>query len=214
MKYFTLTNKKFNGLLKYLDKFNNVEYTANGEATNDPFSYVVKNALNANVWVELADGSKFPSYIQFHLKNYKAIITNYQFSTVINTSPPYNWVLEGSTGFTTNENNDGEWITISAPNPTENLCEYESKEIPQCTNQNIVQFDVNQTIGPFKTFRFKQIKSRYNIFMGSTKSDIRLSGFELYGILYKDYEKFYKITCKKTNNLVKLTFIFIQILCL
>ena len=191
--------KLFNGILKYADKLSDVEYQIpdNCASSSDPVENLVKNPLKSSIILNYNSGITDPSYIIFKLKRYKASITHYQFSTVVSTSPPYEWTLLGGIG-------NNEWVTISSPEKDANICGYSSFESSVCTDQTIVQYKVNTTLGPFTEFKFNQISSRYMFFFGSSKSDLRLSGFELYGYLYPTSQNAFIITLPNTFNCFRL----------
>ena len=213
MKYFSEDRGNYNGILNYLWKQKNLlpDFYTNCDEYKGNITEVITKPNDSYVLLDIDEKTNESSYLIFYIPNYKIIPVSYQFSTIVNTSPPMNWTLSGSNAL------NGGWITLhSAFNAS--LCSRfennENSDPHQCKNRvvNTFQLATEKIIGPFPYFKFTLYSNRATT-SSETFFDLRIGGFEIFGALYEENEKiFQKITCPLPptniiNSLVCMTFI-------
>ena len=197
MKYFSENRPNFKGIFHYLFHTKNFipSFQTNCVEYSGHIDELITNTSKSYLLLNIDEKNKKEGYAYFiiNLTNYKIITISYQFSTIINTSPPVNWSFSG-----TNDLN-GEW-TLLHSNFSENLCRNstDSTYFYQCSNRNVVTYQIAKeyVMGPFKYFKFSVYLNRATPVNGSSFYDIRVGGFEIFGALYEEDEFiFHEKTC-------------------
>ena len=192
MKFFHISNNKYNGVLHYLYEYTNkvfptIDFYGKKDINKDDPIALISSPETATVFINQISSEDTKVYFDIDLgENAKAFATYYQIGTAIGGSPPYTWTISGS-------NNKNEWVMITKEEEYDDLCN-SNEGGTSCINRQTTNFDINEETGPFRYFRFNLIKNRYIIIESPPKytNGIRLGGFEIYGGLYLNDESIYK----------------------
>ena len=192
MRYFSFLHKTYHGIFDYLVHTLNYipEIKANCQITHDPIEYLFTKPLISRVECDIDESEEDIEYSYFtiHLEHHKIIPIAYQFSTCVNTSPPVNWSISASTSA------HDKWYVLDTKY-NESTCSKSTVENSEFRCGDVVvntfQIQNNILLGPFKFIKFTLFKNRYPASSDLFDQFIRLSGFELYGSIYKDTESIF-----------------------
>ena len=198
MRLFTPSNVPYSGILHfiYFQSFyqKNSELLSNNgvlDGDKNPLIELVSKAGSAKVWSSSESES---NDLIIDLLGYKAIPSHYQLGTSIGGSPPTIFKFFGS-------NDKSQWFEIDSIKDNLTLCPYDGNE-PKCQEETVSNWPPKEQIGPFRYFKLSIFKTRYKIHHPDHNTrDIRLSGFDLYGTIYKLKENIFKMNTCQYNKL-------------
>ena len=196
MQIFSPSSKNYRGALhyEYFSTFPKHQYPEiSSNANNDTekgiaqLIHLISSAGSTSVWTQTENET---NDLIIDLVTHKLHPSHYELGTSNGGSPPIDFSFSGS-------NDKNEWFVIHSKTNYLDLCPYLNDE-PKCQSEEINVLKLDKQIGPFQYFKFSISKTRYLLYdPDHPTKDLRLSGFDIYGKLYRISENVFKYhSCK------------------